>query len=202
MATNDVIKSSQARLLAIGEGVRQRFLGAETWGNCATEADRLWRIATRFQTSAASLQNITPELRDASQDNALALLELKHKAGALPASGIIPERPVGDEPSRTEVASILVSPYRWLAEVSSPILYRQAEIQGLFKDLANAPGAALAWTLRQALVGLGLPEWALPALGVVAVAGAGLFAYNTFLAPVGRPVRLLRKAGSRGAGWL
>ena len=194
MATEDVIKASQSHLLAIGEGIRKRFLDGETWGNCAIEADRLWHAATRFQTESLKLRTITKDQRNAAEDNALALLELRHQALAMPSGVIIPTE------ERINVANALVAPYYRLAEVGSPILYRQADIQNFFKDLSNAPGAGAAWALRQLLAAMGLPEWALPVLGVITVAGVGLFAYNSFLAPVGGQVKLLRKAGSRGAG--
>lgn len=194
MSTQDVIAASKKHLLGLGEDIRNRFLAGETWGACAIEADRLWRAATKFQTESLKLRTITQNQRDAAEDNALGLLELKHKALSMPPGNPIPQ----DE--RMNVANTLVAPYYWLAEVGSPILYRQADYQDFVRDLTNTPGALLSWTLKQLLATLGLPDWALPVIGVVVVGGTGLWAYNTFLAPVGRPVRLWRKTSRKALG--
>lgn len=184
--TQDVIAGSQRHLLAVGSAVREKFLGEESWGSLALEADRLWRAATTMQQTSLKLRTITKEQLSEAEHNVVNLLELKFWALSMPSGEVIPAV------QRMNIANTLVQPYYWLAQVGSPILYRQADIQDFFKDVANLPGTVANWTLKQLMATLGLPAWALPVMGLLTVAGVGLFAYNTFLAPVGGKIRLAR----------
>lgn len=76
--------------------------------------------------------------------------------------------------------------------VGRPTLTTSADNTELVEKVRNAPSALTKWTLEQALAALGLPKWALPALGVTALVGVGLWAYVSFLAPVGAIARVRR----------
>lgn len=49
----------------------------------------------------------------------------------------------------------------------------------------------IAWSLKQLLAALGLPEWTLPAIGYTALAGAGVWTYFTFIRPALRASKVL-----------
>lgn len=171
--------------------IRNKYLTPQTWGTVALEAQNQWRIATSFQTEAAKLHNITRDQHDQALDNALNLLELKHFAASQPVTGYLPSEMVQSTVDK------LCAPLLWLAEVGQPILLRQELIHKVAGGVANAPGDSLAWILKQALKALGMPDWVLPVVGFGAVGGLAFWAYNSFLAPVGRVARSVRYSNGR-----
>lgn len=171
--------------------IGKAYQSPQTWGVVALEAQNQWKIATSFQTEAAKLHNITRDQHDQALDNALNLLELKHYAAAQPMSEFLPSDQVQSTVDK------LCAPLLWLAAVGQPVLLRQELIHKVAGGLGNAPGDSVAWAIRQALRGLGLPDWVLPIVGFGAVGGLAFWAYNSFLAPVGRVARSVRYANGR-----
>lgn len=178
----DLVKNTMSRHAA---EMRARYSVPRNFYELALDAEKQWKIATEF--SRTSLSNITEAKRKQAQYNALDLLELKGYATSQPGTDTVPQDIVQMALPR------LVAPFYWLTDISVPVLERQENLDKIRAAIKDAPGDALAWSLRQLLAGLGLPSWVLPVVGVTAITGLAWWAYSSFLAPVRTVSRTARR---------
>lgn len=189
----------QAALRAKAAEVDAKFMNRVFYaGEMAEEISRTFVIAGDMLETVKTMSSPTPLQVKKIEDIVLELGELRGFFNAVAAGRLASSYPPmwqfkpGDA-FHTKAREAQKQPILWLIGVGTPVLQTQRDMDEMLERASNIPSAGLKWTLEQILKALGLPEWALPAIGVTALVGVGAWAYFAFLAPIGSAARLARR---------
>lgn len=186
--TNSPTTTWKTAILGKVMQIQTAYRSPVMWSQVALDAAAKYKLAASFQTEALKLNNISSTLRSESVDIALDLHELRYAAMNQPPTAFLPSEMVQSTVDK------LCAPLLWLLRTGMPVLARQELIGQVASGLANAPKELVHWGLSSALGAFGLPPWVLPVFGFGATGALAWWTYQTFLAPVGRGVRVARAA--------
>mgnify|MGYP000079454958 CR=1 FL=1 len=187
------IASWEAKNLALIQSIRDKYkTGTFTASQLLPDVEKYQRFAATAKS--VNVSSLTPALRAQFQEAWQWLTEVKSYLSANPNTTFDARHVL----VRTFV-QYAVSSIEAFIEMGRPVLQREVTITRAGETIdravqvvTDAPSGLAKWTLESLIQAMGLPKWALPAIGVVAIGGLGLWAYSTFLAPIGNIARASR----------